>query len=46
MARSVDPAPVEANRFEAMRHSMVASQLRTNAVNDPRVVEAMAKVPR
>lgn len=46
MARSVDPAPIEANRFEAMRHSMVASQLRTNAVNDPRVVEAMAKVPR
>jgi protein-L-isoaspartate(D-aspartate) O-methyltransferase len=25
---------------------MVASQLRTNAVNDPRVVEAMARVPR
>jgi protein-L-isoaspartate(D-aspartate) O-methyltransferase len=46
MALSVDPAPVEANRFEAMRHAMVASQLRTNAVNDPRVVEAMAKVPR
>jgi protein-L-isoaspartate(D-aspartate) O-methyltransferase len=46
MALSVDPAPVEASRFEAMRHSMVASQLRTNAVNDPRVVEAMAKVPR
>lgn len=46
MALSVDPAPVEANRFEAMRHAMVASQLRTNAVNDPRVVEAMARVPR
>jgi protein-L-isoaspartate(D-aspartate) O-methyltransferase len=46
MALSVDPAPVEADRFEAMRHAMVASQLRTNAVNDPRVVEAMAKVPR
>ena len=46
MALSVDPAPVEASRFEAMRHAMVASQLRTNAVNDPRVVEAMAKVPR
>jgi protein-L-isoaspartate(D-aspartate) O-methyltransferase len=42
----VDTAPVEANRFEAMRHAMVASQLRTNAVNDPRVVEAMARVPR
>jgi protein-L-isoaspartate(D-aspartate) O-methyltransferase len=46
MALSVDPAPVEAERFEAMRHAMVASQLRTNAVNDPRVVEAMAKVAR
>ena len=46
MALSVDPAPVEADRFEAMRHAMVASQLRTNAVNDARVVEAMAKVPR
>jgi protein-L-isoaspartate(D-aspartate) O-methyltransferase len=46
MALSVDFAPVEASRFEAMRHAMVASQLRPNAVNDPRVVEAMAKVPR
>lgn len=46
MALSVESAPSEANRFEAMRHAMVASQLRTNAVNDPRVVEAMAKVPR
>ncbi|MGN6820843.1 MAG: protein-L-isoaspartate O-methyltransferase family protein [Sphingomonas sp.] len=32
--------------FEAMRHAMVQSQLRTNAVNDPRVVTAMAKVAR
>jgi protein-L-isoaspartate(D-aspartate) O-methyltransferase len=32
--------------FEAMRHAMVASQLRTNAVNDVRVVEAMAVLPR
>lgn len=32
--------------FEAMRHAMVASQLRTNAVNDARVVEAMAVLPR
>ncbi len=46
MALSVDPAPVEANRFEAMRHAMVASQLRTSNVNDPRVVEVMATVPR
>lgn len=28
------------------RHAMVASQLRTNAVSDPRVVAAMALVPR
>lgn len=33
-------------RFEAMRHAMVASQLRPNAVNDPRVVAAMASLPR
>ncbi len=46
MALSVDTAPVEANRFEVMRHAMVASQLRTNAVNDVRVVEVMARVPR
>lgn len=32
--------------FQAMRHAMVASQLRTNAVNDVRVVEAMAVLPR
>ncbi|MBB5709117.1 protein-L-isoaspartate O-methyltransferase family protein [Sphingomonas xinjiangensis] len=46
MTFSVDSAPVETNRFEAMRHAMVASQLRPNAVNDPRVVDAMAKVAR
>lgn len=46
MTLTVDPAPVEASRFEAMRHAMVASQLRTNAVNDSRVVEAMARTPR
>ena len=32
--------------FEAMRHAMVVSQLRTTAVNDPRVVAAMGAVPR
>lgn len=32
--------------FEAMRHAMVQSQLRPNAVNDPRVVTAMATVER
>jgi protein-L-isoaspartate(D-aspartate) O-methyltransferase len=46
MTLSVDPAPVETQRFEAMRHAMVVSQLRTNAVSDARVVEAMARVPR
>jgi protein-L-isoaspartate(D-aspartate) O-methyltransferase len=32
--------------FEAMRLAMVESQLRTTAVDDPRVVRAMAAVPR
>jgi protein-L-isoaspartate(D-aspartate) O-methyltransferase len=32
--------------FEAMRRAMVESQLRTTGVNDPRVVAAMATVPR
>ena len=32
--------------FEPMRRAMVASQLRTTGVNDPRVVEAMGQVPR
>jgi protein-L-isoaspartate(D-aspartate) O-methyltransferase len=32
--------------FETMRRAMVASQLRTTAVNDPRVVDAMGAVPR
>jgi protein-L-isoaspartate(D-aspartate) O-methyltransferase len=31
---------------EAMRHAMVASQLRTNAVSDQRVVAAMARIAR
>ena len=35
-----------ANSFDTMRHAMVASQLRTNAVSDQRVVAAMARVPR
>lgn len=37
---------MDSDRFEAMRHAMVASQLRTNAVSDARVVAAMAHVPR
>lgn len=32
--------------FDQMRRAMVASQLRTTGVNDPRVVAAMAEVPR
>ncbi|MES2044103.1 MAG: protein-L-isoaspartate O-methyltransferase [Pseudomonadota bacterium] len=36
----------QTDRFAVMRHAMVASQLRTNAVNDARVVAAMARVPR
>ena len=32
--------------FDAMRHAMVVSQLRTSAVSDPRVVSAMGEVPR
>lgn len=32
--------------FEQLRKAMVESQLRTTAVNDPRVVAAMAAVPR
>ncbi|MGJ3646850.1 protein-L-isoaspartate O-methyltransferase family protein [Sphingomonas sp. GlSt437] len=32
--------------FAAMRHAMVVSQLRPNAVSDPRVIAAMAGVPR
>ena len=40
-----DPA-ADITSYDAMRHAMVQSQLRTNAVNDPRVVTAMARVPR
>jgi protein-L-isoaspartate(D-aspartate) O-methyltransferase len=32
--------------FEQMRRAMVASQLRTTGVNDPRVLAAMGEVPR
>jgi protein-L-isoaspartate(D-aspartate) O-methyltransferase len=38
---SIEPAD-----FTAMRHAMVASQLRTTSVDDARVVTAMATVPR
>jgi protein-L-isoaspartate(D-aspartate) O-methyltransferase len=36
----------DSSNFDAMRHSMVVSQLRTTAVSDQRVVAAMARVPR
>jgi len=42
MTATISPA----NDFEAMRTAMVVSQLRPNAVNDPRVVAAMAGVAR
>lgn len=32
--------------FKQMRHAMVASQLRTNAVDDPRVIDALTEVAR
>lgn len=32
--------------FKAMREAMVESQLRTSDVNDPRVIAAMASIPR
>lgn len=37
---------VRADDFTVMRQAMVASQLRTAAVDDPRVVAAIAQVPR
>ncbi|WP_230483165.1 protein-L-isoaspartate O-methyltransferase family protein [Sphingomonas sp. Leaf21] len=36
----------DSSNFNAMRHAMVASQLRTTAVSDQRVVAAMARLPR
>ncbi|MBW4330817.1 protein-L-isoaspartate O-methyltransferase [Stakelama sp. CBK3Z-3] len=41
MNKSADPSS-----FETMRRAMVSSQLRTSAVDDTRVIEAMAVVPR
>lgn len=34
------------HNFEHMRRAMVASQLRTTGINDPRVIAAMGDVPR
>lgn len=39
-------ANVTKHNFEAMREAMVASQLRTTAVSDPRIVAVMQDVPR
>ena len=44
-AHATAPA-VRADDFAVMRQAMVASQLRTAAVDDPRVVAAIAQVPR
>ncbi len=35
-----------ADQFEEMRHAMVSNQLRTVAVDDPRVIDALRAVPR
>ncbi len=40
------PAERSADRFEALRRTMVSNQLRTVAVDDPRVVAALGDVPR
>lgn len=42
----MSPSTQQDSGFEATRLAMVASQLRTNAVSDPRVVAAMAEVAR
>jgi len=39
-------ATIDTADFTRMRDAMVASQLRPNAVSDPRVVATMARVPR
>ena len=43
---SIDNGLGNAAASEAMRHAMVASQLRTAAVDDPRVVAAIAQVKK
>ncbi|CAN5279095.1 protein-L-isoaspartate O-methyltransferase [soil metagenome] len=35
-----------ADRFESARRAMVSNQLRTTSVDDPRLIDAMARVPR
>lgn len=39
-------AAIDTTSFNAMRRAMVASQLRTNAVSDARVIAVMARIPR
>jgi protein-L-isoaspartate(D-aspartate) O-methyltransferase len=34
------------DQFEDMRHAMVVSQLRPDGITDPRVIDAMGRVPR
>ena len=46
MNMSVDTHQPQPVASEAMRHAMVASQLRTNAVSDQRVLVAMNTLPR
>jgi len=43
---SIDNSLMDAAASERMRHAMVASQLRTNAVSDQRVLVAMNTLPR
>jgi protein-L-isoaspartate(D-aspartate) O-methyltransferase len=43
---SLDNSGQDRRSAEAMRHAMVASQLRTNAVSDQRVLVAMNTLPR
>jgi protein-L-isoaspartate(D-aspartate) O-methyltransferase len=41
--RSKEPAP---DRYREIRHKMVAEQIRSRGVSDPRVLDAMESVPR
>jgi protein-L-isoaspartate(D-aspartate) O-methyltransferase len=40
------PAEIHPNRFAVERQNMVQSQLRARGIRDPRVLDAMARVPR
>ncbi|USU09306.1 protein-L-isoaspartate O-methyltransferase [Sphingomonadaceae bacterium OTU29MARTA1] len=43
---SLDNSHLDAATLETMRHAMVSSQLRTNAVSDQRILVAMNTLPR